>query len=175
MDVADNVPVARPGGKIRFRQQDLGRPVDPALHSRFDLVLCSEVIEHVPDDKTVVTNLAALAAPGGWVVLTTQTGTIYKTEQFLGHLRHYRLDDLAGRLSNAGLRVAAAYRCGWPFLNSQKIAAHVLQGPVQKNIVQAKELSAPVKALFFVLERVYRMSLRGLGPQLVVVAQKPAT
>jgi hypothetical protein len=173
MDVADNVPVARPGGSIQFRQQDLGKPVDASLRGRFDLVLCSEVIEHVADDDMVIANLAALAAPGGWVVVTTQTGTIYKTEQFLGHLRHYRLDKLARRMSDAGLRVTTAYRCGWPFLNSQKIAAHVLQGPVQKNIVQAKELSAPVKALFFVLERVYRMSLRGLGPQLVVVAQKP--
>ena len=95
-DLASNVPIS---SKVNFRQQDLGLPIPDDLKGRFDLVLCSEVIEHVPNDARVVENLAALAKPGGWVVLTTQTGNIYNTEKYLGHLRHYAIDAPCRRTS----------------------------------------------------------------------------
>src|SRR5580698_854993 len=90
LDVADNVPLHKLGIPVQFQQQDLGAPISPGLYGQYDLVLCSEVIEHVANDDMVLQNLARLVKPGGWIVLSTQSGSIYKTEQFLGHLRHYR-------------------------------------------------------------------------------------
>ena len=174
LDIAGNVPVHHAGVPIQFRQQDLGSPVPQELWGQFDLVLCSEVIEHVPNDDMVLRNLHALAAPGGTVVLTTQSGNIYRTEQFLGHLRHYRIADLCARAEKVGLTVRRAYLTGWPWLNMQKAGAHYLQGFVQKNIVQAKTLSAKVRAIFFVLYHLYRFSSKRRGPQIVIVAAKPA-
>jgi SAM-dependent methyltransferase len=174
MDIAQNVPIERTGLPIRFYQQDLGIPVPEELHGRFDLVLCSEVIEHVADDDTVLRNLHLLAAPGGIVVLTTQTGTVYKTEQFLGHLRHYQIADLCARAEAAGLKVRKACRAGWPWLNLQKIAAHRFQSSVQRNIVQAERLSVKVRALFHLLYSLYRLSSKKRGPQIVIVATKAA-
>jgi len=169
-DLASNVPIS---SKVNFRQQDLGVPIPDDMKNGFDLVLCSEVIEHVPNDARVVENLAALAKPGGWVVLTTQTGNIYNTEKYLGHLRHYAIEDLRSRLQRAGLTVEKSYVCGWPWLNLQKIAAHHFQGAVQKNIVQAKELSLPVRTVFSVMRFLYGLSVRGKGPQIFLLARKP--
>jgi SAM-dependent methyltransferase len=174
MDIAENVPLHCSGLPIQFRQQDLGRPVPKDMHGAYDLVLCSEVIEHVENDQNVLRNLADLTAPGGNVVLTTQTGKIYKTEEFLGHIRHYPPRDLCARIEQTGLNIRKCYVAGWPWLNAQKIAAHYLQGAVQKNIVQAKTLSFPVRALFSVLVRLYALSSRRRGPQIVILAQKPA-
>lgn len=173
-DIADNVPIGRAGVPIIFRQQDLGKPVPADVHGRYDLVLCSEVIEHVAEDDMVLQNLHDLASPDGLVVLTTQSGNIYKTEQFLGHLRHYRIADLCARTEKTGLKVIKSYLAGWPWLNGQKIAAHYFQGSVQKNIVQAKELGVTVRALFLVLYRLYNFSSRHSGPQIVIVAKRPA-
>jgi len=172
MDIAANVPASAPGVLDQFRQQDLGTPIPESMRGQYDLAVCSEVIEHVPNDNGVIENVAGLLAPQGWLVLTTQTGNIYKTEQFLGHLRHYRLEELCARLSQAGFRIIRAYRCGWPFLNMQKIAAHVFQGTVQKKVVQATSLSLPIRIAFAILEQLYRVSWRGYGPQLMIVAQK---
>jgi 2-polyprenyl-3-methyl-5-hydroxy-6-metoxy-1,4-benzoquinol methylase len=171
-DIAASVP---PGLReaIHFQQQDLGAPVPALMQGQFDLVLCSEVIEHVQDDDTVLANLFALARPGGMVVLTTQTGTIYKTEQFLGHLRHYPFEQLQRRVEETGLKVVRAFRSGWPWLNMQKIAAHILQDTVQTKIVQAEHLSIGVRMLFATLRRIYRFSSRSHGPQLFILARKP--
>ena len=172
IDIAANVPASRPGSPFHFEEQDLGNPIRKSLHGLFDLVLCSEVIEHVQNDDDVLMNLASLAAPQGIVILTTQTGRIYKTEQYLGHIRHYALMDLIRRVEAAGLRVRCAYQCGWPWLNLQKLGAHVFQKTVQKQIVQATELSLTVRLLFAMLVHLYRFSSRSSGPQLVIVADK---
>jgi 2-polyprenyl-3-methyl-5-hydroxy-6-metoxy-1,4-benzoquinol methylase len=173
IDVAGNVPIDHAGLPIQFRQQDLGVLVSEDLRGRFDLVLCSEVIEHVNDDEMVLRNLHAVAATGGTVVITTQSGNIYRTEQFLGHLRHYRIEELCRRAEKAGLRVKKAYLAGWPWLSMQKLAAHYFQDSVQKNVVQAKSLSPAVRALFAFLYRLYHFSSTLRGPQIVIVAQKP--
>jgi SAM-dependent methyltransferase len=173
IDIADNVPLHRAGVPIHFRAEDLGRPLPEEMHGLYDLVLCSEVIEHVENDEMVLRNLADLSAPGGAVVLTTQTGKIYKTEQFLGHIRHYDPRDLCTRVEQTGLKVQRCYVAGWPWLNAQKIAAHYWQGTVQRNIVQAKTLSLKVRALFLVLSRLYSLNSRRRGPQIVILASKP--
>jgi len=174
MDVADNVPLHKLGIPVQFQQQDLGAPIPPGLVAQYDLVLCSEVIEHVSNDDMVLENLARLVKPGGWIVLSTQSGEIYKTEQFLGHLRHYKREDLSARLARNGVTIEKSYLCGWPWLNMQKIAAHVFQGTVQKNIVQATTLSMPVRMVFFVLYHLYQLASRSHGPQIVILARKPA-
>lgn len=173
MDVARSPESARICPRMQFTLQDLGQPVAEPLRGGFDLVLCSEVIEHVADDRTVIENLAALVRPGGIVVLTTQTGRIYRTEQFLGHLRHYDLSDLSGRVAAAGLHVESSFRCGWPWLRLQKIGAHHFQGAVQKHVVQAQQLGAGTRFAFSILARLYHLSSRSSGPQLFIQARKP--
>lgn len=172
LDIADSVPEGL-RSSVRFQQQDLGQPVPDWMRGQFDLVLCSEVIEHVENDGAVLDNLFQLTRPGGYVVLTTQTGRIYRTEQFLGHLRHYELGGLCRRVEATGLEIRKAFRCGWPWLNLQKIAAHAFQGTVQTKIVQAERLSAGVRILFFVLRRVYKTVLRSRGPQIFILATRP--
>jgi hypothetical protein len=56
----------------------------------------------------------------------------------------------------------------------QKLAAHYFQGSVQKNIVQAKEIGPAFRTLFVFLYRLYHFSSKRRGPQIVIVARKPA-
>ena len=56
----------------QFRQGDL-RELDKMADElgTFDQILCMECIEHISDDKKLVTDLAALLKPGGRLLLTT--------------------------------------------------------------------------------------------------------
>jgi 2-polyprenyl-3-methyl-5-hydroxy-6-metoxy-1,4-benzoquinol methylase len=49
----------------------------PPGPGQFDLVYCSEVLEHVSDDVAFVGELVALLAPGGLVVGTTPVGRFF--------------------------------------------------------------------------------------------------
>lgn len=66
MDVPGSVPVPDYVGRI-------DSPLEGALTvvAPFDLLLCTEVLEHVPDWAQAFNNLTALVRPGGTVILTT--------------------------------------------------------------------------------------------------------
>lgn len=169
-DVADNVPANNPRSGIHFFKADLGRPISGDLKKRFDFVVCSEVIEHVDNDYQLLENLVALGKPNSKIILTTQSGTIYRTEQYLGHLRHYDLSALCDRFRQAGVEILRAYHCGWPFLNAQKIVAHHLFSSVQQMVIKPAEPSVAVRFAMSSLTPLYSLSSRSQGPQLMIVA-----
>jgi len=88
----------------------------------FDAVICSHVLEHVPDDAAAMTELRRITAPGGWclvmVPLALERERTYedaaitapqdRAREFLQH-DHVRLyaPDIADRLSGAGFDVEA--------------------------------------------------------------------
>ncbi|HEV7366120.1 MAG TPA: class I SAM-dependent methyltransferase [Gemmatimonadales bacterium] len=49
----------------------------PPGPGQFDLVYCSEVLEHVPDDSALVGELVGFLAPGGVLVGTTPVGRFF--------------------------------------------------------------------------------------------------
>ena len=53
---------------LEVRQVDLLDPVEPA---RYDLIVCSDVLEHIDDDDRVVHNLAQALKPNGVLCLTS--------------------------------------------------------------------------------------------------------
>jgi SAM-dependent methyltransferase len=86
----------------------------------FDAVLCSHVLEHIPDDAAAMRELRRVTAPGGWCLVmvpldvtraeTYEDPTIVEPDArrraFLQH-DHVRLyaPDIAGRLQRAGFDV----------------------------------------------------------------------
>lgn len=92
----------------------------PFRDDRFDLILCSHVLEHVPDDHTAIRELHRVLAPGGLGILmvpialgnavTQEDLSITDPHERLrryGQFDHVRLygRDYTQRLADAGFRV----------------------------------------------------------------------
>jgi SAM-dependent methyltransferase len=115
---------------LRYVTTDLDPAQDAELHldvtatglpdGAYDAVICSHVLEHVPDDAAAMSELRRVTAPGGWclvmVPLALHRATTFEDDaittpeerrrEFLQH-DHVRLyaPDIAGRLSAAGFAV----------------------------------------------------------------------
>lgn len=92
----------------------------PLPDSSFGLILCSHVLEHVPDDRAVIRELARVAAPGAPIVLMFpidaelaetiedpgETDPARRLERF-GQDDHVRMygRDAAARIASAGVAV----------------------------------------------------------------------
>jgi SAM-dependent methyltransferase len=115
-------------GALRKRGEELGR-LSAALQGNvfqlpfrdetFDKVICSEVMEHVPDYPAAARELARVTRPDGIVAVTIPTATSENLYLRLGddyfespggHIRIFRPRDLALALADAGL---ATLGCGF--------------------------------------------------------------
>ena len=93
----------------------LALPFDDAS---FDVVIASEVLEHIPDDAQALAEVARVVRPGGRVAVTVPRWWPERVCWALsrsyhdvdgGHVRIYRGDEIARRLQEAGLTVTATH------------------------------------------------------------------
>jgi 2-polyprenyl-3-methyl-5-hydroxy-6-metoxy-1,4-benzoquinol methylase len=76
--------------EIAWYSQDLNTPFEPA--EPFDVVVCSEVIEHLENPRSVVRNLHRLLVPGGTLILTMpnqESVKAYLSLLLMGHFNFF--------------------------------------------------------------------------------------
>lgn len=95
------------------------------LNQTFDLVICSEVIEHLNDWRVGVAHLAAMVGPAGHLILTCPTGAIHKTEEAWGHVEHPTPAELASVAREHGLEPLTLTNWGFPTYRLLKTLANV--------------------------------------------------
>jgi SAM-dependent methyltransferase len=68
--------------------------------------VCSEVLEHMQDDKTALKEIARVMKDNGSLVLTFPHRHFYFSfdDRYVGHIRRYELSDMADCLQMVGLR-----------------------------------------------------------------------
>jgi len=84
----------------------------PFADEEFDRVVASEVLEHIPDDRTAIAELVRVLRPGGTIAVTVPRWLPEKvcwalSDQYHevegGHVRIYTGRELVGKLEEAGL------------------------------------------------------------------------
>ena len=107
MRAAGEVP---DGGRLEVRHADaLALPFADGV---FDVVIVSEVLEHIPDDRAAIAEIQRVVTAGGMAAVTVPRSGPERVCWALsedyhnnpgGHVRIYRADELLGRLCDAGL------------------------------------------------------------------------
>lgn len=114
---------------------------------KFDLVFCSDVVEHLEDDVSAIKNIRQIT--NGYTLIATVQGQMRPNEKSIGHIRNYKYGELRRKVEEANFEVLQVIEWGYPFYSPlfrdliniypasekfsqgkygamQKIAAHVL-------------------------------------------------
>lgn len=93
-----------------FRVLDIAQS---SLDTKFDLVVCSEVLEHIPDDIAAMTNLSKMTKK--YLLVSTPQGRMRRFEKEIGHVRNYAPGDLVRKFEITGLKAMSVVEWGFPF------------------------------------------------------------
>jgi SAM-dependent methyltransferase len=126
----------------------------PFESERFDIVICSHVLEHVPDDAAAMREILRLLRPGGRALLLTPfalDGAGTDEDPGLGdpgerdrrfgqwdHVRLYDRDDFVARMARAGFETAVFE----PFASHPEAAGRLHLNPLEVLPVGVKPLPA---------------------------------
>ena len=86
--------------------------------NRFDLVLSSECIEHTPDPREAMKQMAGVLKPGGYLSLSTpnvvwwpvvKSATVLKLRPFCGHENFSTFGGIRKTLAGAGVNIEREY------------------------------------------------------------------
>ena len=127
-----------------FRVLDIERETWP--NKTFDLVICSEVIEHIVHWEAAVKNLTQMAKH--YLLITVPSGKIRKTDLIVGHYRHYQGDELISCLKTNGFKCAELKQHGFPMHSLYKLLINIARPETLYNSFHSKDKYTLVKKGF---------------------------
>jgi SAM-dependent methyltransferase len=142
-----------------------------SVEGSFDVVIASEVIEHLDHPAQFLGNARALARPGGHLLLSTQSGVIRETERRVGHRRHFSVGEMEGLLGRSGWQAERVWNEGFPFHDLSKWYAN--RNP-DDTIARFGERAYGWKEdlVCIALGLAFRLNSRRKGAQLFAVARR---
>lgn len=151
---------------MHFHQLDLGTD---SLSESADLVLCTEVIEHIEDWMLALKHLREMCRKN--LIVTVPAGRVFPIDREMGHVRHFSPDALVDGLRTAGFRADIVWQWGFPFHTLYKSLINLAPsatmngfGKQEYGLVQ-KAFAAAVSGTFYLNRRQSRW-----GRQLIVRA-----
>ena len=152
----------------------------PFEGARFNLVLATDIIEHVEDDGLALTEVARVLKPGGIAIITVPAfQTLYGLQDRVAqHRRRYLKQGLVERIRSAGLEIEQVYYFNYLLFLPIWLARRLIDLFGARFDSEA-ELNSP--AVNWILTRVFAvdvLSARFLSPpfgvSLFAAVRKPA-
>ncbi len=150
--IANQAKKSTASNNLQFKQAMLKK-----FANTFNLILCTEVIEHVPNPQQFVKLLVTNLQPKGWLLLTTpnrdnwltRIGYYKKFDQAVGHLRRYSVSEITQLLTAHGLQVKQVRTVEGPlrsllFTSRFGIVIKLIKGPLIPLFHQFDELIGKV-------------------------------
>jgi SAM-dependent methyltransferase len=154
----------------------------PFAEACFEVVIASEVLEHLDDDAGAVKELFRVLVPGGMCVISVPADPHQwdASDEWAGHLRRYRPGELESLFTRTGFEVLRVVRWGFPFvmLYHRLVFLPMLARKRRLGDRPSPPASWPRRVATGLLSALFRLDRLWLGGPwglgLVLVARKPA-
>lgn len=140
----------------------------------FDIVICSEVVEHLPDYLSAIRNLCKLSKK--YVLITTQSGKLYPRDASIGHIRHFELEMLTKPLENNGFKIVKAKKIGFPFYSIYRNSVkHISENSATHKKYLYSKYSNTQKLICNFVYFLFGFNIFPFGSQLIILAERQPT
>ena len=140
------------------------------LNGKYDVIVCSEVIEHLKNWENAIYAFKGCVNKNGIVIITTQSGKIYPHHAQLGHIQHFEPEDITKELKKAGFHILIKKTIGWPFMNLKN---HLASSPVMRGALLSKDRKIAILQKTSLRIFYYLFLLSPFpGPQILIIAEK---
>lgn len=156
---------------IEWHAADLQEPLATSADT-FQMVVASEVIEHLASPSLLLANAHKLAAAGASLVLTTQSGRVGETERRVGHVRHFSRAEMQTLLENSGWSPLRIWNEGFPFHDLSKWWANRDPDASMKRFGDDRRYGLAERAICLGLRAAFTVNSRRRGAQLYAIAEK---
>jgi SAM-dependent methyltransferase len=110
--------------KAKFSVLDIEKEYPP---ENFDIIICSDVLEHVNDDASAIKNI--YRATKKYALIASVQGRMRKSERSIGHVRNYGYGELKSKLESVGFRTLSVVEWGFP-----------LYSPIYRNLFDSPNI-----------------------------------
>ena len=145
----------------------------------FDLVLATDIIEHIDDDQKALHEIARVLAPGGKALITVPAFAVLWgfQDEVSAHKRRYRMGHLVRLIEAAGLRVNRRYHFNFllflPILVARQLFRLLRPKVRSESEINTPTLNALLHAIFSVDAWIASLIRPPFGVSILVVAEKP--
>ena len=160
--------------RIEWISLDLEKPVPSSLGlaGRFEVVVASEILEHLASPEGFLRRAAELAEPrAGRLVLSTQSGPIRETERRVGHVRHFSPVEVRALLDRTGWRPVRVWNSGFPFHDLSKWWANLDPDDSMERF-GGRPYGVRESLVAYLLRAAFTLNSRSRGSQLFALAER---
>jgi SAM-dependent methyltransferase len=170
-DMSDQTMAANQAAapEIQFAALDLSKDRWPGGR-QFDLVVCSEVLEHIPDWEMALQNILAMSRR--YLLVTVPSGQVRAMDTMVGHHRHFAGPELRRSLETRDWKILRMFKWGFPIHSFYKRL--ISNGSPEKVYQQFADVRYGLKEklLCQVLYLAFFLNVFDRGDQLIVLAEK---
>ena len=175
---ADAIAFCRAKGLGAVEQGDVCAM--PFADESFDLVLATDIIEHVVEDGRALREIARVLRPGGIALVTVPAFPLLwgLQDRVARHQRRYRMRPFRAALEAAGLTVRRAYYFNYvlflPILLARRLIDMLGIRLASENEINTRRLNDVLTAIFALDVRSAPFLKPPIGVSLLALVEKPA-
>jgi hypothetical protein len=138
------------------------------LGRAYDVVICSEVLEHLPDYAAALRNLRTSGLKH--LIVTVPASPLFPIDRHVGHVRHFPGRVLEHSLEAEGFRVLRSWQWGFPFHTLYKLLINKIDPDAFVRAFSESRYDLKKRLLSEVIYGVFHLNLYRLGWQKIVLA-----